>query len=264
MNEVRTGYSRRLMAQNTPQNCRSGSYSQAVLKMLLSAVMLALGASVGYGQWLETRITLPDSLGGATGPFCLTADTSERYVYVGDASGQVYVVDAEAGTRVAKIPCISVSAVCTNTRQNKVYAADYGGNRVLVISCVTNRVVAAIPMGAAGLPTALCYNSTDDKVYVTNHDGGDLAVIDCSSDSVIKTIYLGEGLPRLCYNPAGNRIFCAAYDTLLVIDGASDSVVAVRAGTWTRPFVVNAAANKVYVGGGSIGILVLDGTTGGK
>ena len=223
---------------------------------LLCAMALLLGATAGYSQWLETKITLPDSLGGATGPTCLTTDTSERYVYIGDATGAVYVVDAEARTRVAKVPCIYVSAVCTNTRQNRVYAADYGGNRVLAISCATNQVVAIIPMGAAGLPTALCYNSNDNKMYVAG-DGGDLTVIDCSSDSTVKTTRLGEGQASLCYNPASNRVFCAAYDTLLVIDGASDSVVAVYAGAWWRPMTVNAVANKVYLGS-----LVLDGTTG--
>ena len=54
------------------------------LKTLLCATVLGIGVSVGHGQWLETRITLPDSLGGAIYPTCLTTDTSERYVYVGD------------------------------------------------------------------------------------------------------------------------------------------------------------------------------------
>jgi len=51
------------------------------------------------------------------------------------------------------------------------------------------------------------------------------------------------------------------YDTLLVIDGATDSVVAAYDGAYRGPFAVNAVANKVYAGGGG-GVLVLDGTTG--
>jgi YVTN family beta-propeller protein len=174
----------RVLVRNSAARTRA-----AKAKVLLCALALGLGVSVGYGQWLETKITLPDSLGGATDPFCLTADTSERYVYIGDASGRVYVVDAEAGTRVAKIPCTFVAAVCTNTRQNKVYVADYGGNRVLAISCVTNQVVSTIPLGAAGLPQALCYNSSDNRIYVAS-DRGDLTVIECSSDSAVKTMHL--------------------------------------------------------------------------
>ncbi len=227
------------------------------LSVLLAATCLLSSA---HAQWLETKVTLPDSLGGATGPTCLTTDTSERFVYIGDAGGAVYVVDAEARTRVAKLPCGYVYAVCTNTRQNKVYAADCVGNQVFVISCATNQVVATVPTGAK--PLALCYNSTDDKVYAVNYDGGDLTVIDCSSDSAIKTIHLGEGKASLGYNPASNRIFCAGHDTLKVIDGASDSVVAVFARMWYEPLVVNAVANKVYANAHGVGTLVLDGTTG--
>ena len=234
-------------------------------KLLFLALALLLGATAGYPQWLETQIALPDSLGGALYPTCLTTDTSERYVYIGDygledpggghVGGGVYVVDAEARTRVAKIPFGFISAVCTNTRQNKVYAADYAGNRVFVISCATNQVVATIPTGAN--PLALCYNSTDDKVYVANGDSNDLTVIDCASDNVIKTIRFGESPAGLCYNPASNRVFCEMNDTLVVIDGASDSVAAVHAGVWWGHMTVDAVANKVYLDG-----VALDGTTG--
>ena len=237
----------------------------------LLAVALGIGVSVGHGQWLETKITLPDSLGGAVYPFCLTTDTSERYVYVGDygyehhgAGGGVYVVDAESRTRVAKIPFGFISAVCTNTRRNKVYAADYIGNRVLAISCATNQVVATIPAGVR--PTALCYNSVDDKLYAANADGNDLTVVDCSSDNVIKTIRFGESPTGLGYNPASNRVFCVMNDTLVVIDGASDSVTATYAATWwSGLLVVNAVANRVYSAGvidGDRGLFVLDGTSG--
>ncbi len=241
---------------------RSDSHDNRNVRLLLCVMALLFGATAGHSQWLETKITLPDSLGGAIYPTCFTTDTSERYAYIGDASGPVYVVDAETRTRVAKVPCVYASAVCTNTRRNTVYAADYGWSRVLVISCATNQVVATIPMGASGLPTALCYNSADDKIYVTTEDHDDLMVIDCASDSVVRTIHVGERPSSLCHNPASNRVFCVVSDTLVVIDGASDSIVAAYAGTWRRSLVVNAVANKVYASASGIGMLVLDGTTG--
>jgi len=235
------------------------------MKILACLLTLSVGVSVGHGQWLETRITLPDSLGGAVWSTCLTTDTSERYAYIGDgylgdstAVRAVYVVDAEAGTRVARIPSGYISAVCTNTRRNKVYAADFTRNRVLAISCATNEVVATIPTGAK--PFALCYNSVDDKVCVASYAYGgsdSLTVIDCSSDSAVAMIHVGGGQQGLCYNPASNRVFCATSDTLLVIDGAGDSVVAAHAGQWWGTMVVNAVANKVY-----LRALVLDGTSG--
>jgi YVTN family beta-propeller protein len=260
MHSVQSDRSEGWLTQNTTRNCRFKAHNRVVAPLLICAVALLLGATAGHTQWLETKITLPDSLGGAILPTCLTTDTSERYVYIGDGSGAVYVVDAEARTRVAKVPSGFVYSICTNTRRNKVYAADCVGNRVLAISCATNQVVAAIPTGAN--PSALCYNSTDDKVYVANYDGGDVTVIDCSSDSVTKTIDLGRNPASLSYNPASNKVFCAGHDTLMVIDGATDSVVAAFAREWYGPIVVNAVANKVYANAKVVGTLVLDGTTG--
>jgi YVTN family beta-propeller protein len=259
MHKAQSDRSEGRLALDMPHSCRFKAHNRALgRRLLLCAVVLLLGATAGHPQWLETKVTLPDTLGGATWPTCLTTDTSERYVYIGDRGGAVYIVDTKARTRVAKIPCGDVSAICTNTRRNKVYAADYVGDNVLAISCATNQMIATVPMGAK--PFAVCYNSTDDKTYVAsfvNGESGSLTVIDCSSDSVVATMHVGAGQPSLCYNPAGNRVFCATADTLLVIDGAGDSVVAACDGEWWGTMIVNAVADKVY-----LGFLALDGTTG--
>ena len=234
----------------------------AGLKFLLCALALLLGAAVSRGQWLETKIVLPDSLGGATGPTALTTDSSERYVYISDAGGSVYIVDAEAGLRVAKVSTDPSSSVCSNPRRDKVYAPNCIRNDVTVISCATNQAVATVPVGTR--PVALCYNSHDDKVCCANYDSDDLTVIDCASDSATKTVHVGEEPSALCYNPASNRVFCVVSDTVAVLDGASDTVVALieaTVGGWGSRMSVNPAGNRVYATGGS-GVLGLDGTTG--
>ncbi len=261
MGRALTGYSRRLKARNAPRNCRSVTYSRG-LKELLCALALVLGTTVARGEWVETRITIPDSLGGTTGPIALTTDSSERYVYISDIGGNVYVVDGEAGTRVAKILTDTSGALCTNSLRNKVYAAHHGKNSVAVISCATNQVIATIPVGSG--PNALCYNSRDDKVYCANYTSDDLTIMGGASDNVINTIHAHKP-QSLSYNPAGDRVFCRATDTLVVIDGTSDSVVAAHAGRWGGLLVANAAANRVYVSGlvgSGAGVFVLDGTTG--
>jgi YVTN family beta-propeller protein len=268
MNRIVSIRSQRLPARNAPRGSGRVVRARSLRPLILCALALVICASVGNGHWLETRITLPDSLGGALYPTCLATDTSERYVYIGDhgyddcvAGGGVYVVDAESRTRVAKVPYGFISAVCTNTRRNKVYAADSAGDRVIVVSCATNQVVATVPTGAN--PIALCHNSTDDKMYAADRGGHDVTVIDCGTDTVIKTILFGESPTVLCYNPASNRVFCETDDSLVVIDGTSDSVVAVYAETWlSGAMVVNAVANRVYVSSLSGGVLVLDGESG--
>ena len=245
-----------------PHNQAVTSNNRAVsLRLLLCALALVLCATVARGQWLEAKITLPDSLGGATGSACLTTDSSERFVYVGDIGGAVYVVDAEAGLRVGKVLTNSpVNAVCSNPRRNKVYAGSTG-NKVTVISCATNQAVATVSAGIGR--KALCYNSHDDKVYCVNWDSDDdLTIIDGASDSVIKTMHVGGGQSALCYNPASNRVFCVVSGTVTVLDGASDTIVAlVEASGSGSSMSVNPLTNKLYVTGGG-GVVALDGTTG--
>jgi len=72
-----------------PLGPNPGSPRRSAGPLLALALGMALGASTLRGQWLETKITLPDSLGGATGPCCLATDSSERFVYVGDYGGAV-------------------------------------------------------------------------------------------------------------------------------------------------------------------------------
>jgi YVTN family beta-propeller protein len=54
-----------------------------------------------------------------------------------------------------------------------------------------------------------------------------LAVIDCATNSVITVMHTGTNLTALCYNPTANKLYCADSSLVLVLDGVTDSVVAV-------------------------------------
>jgi DNA-binding beta-propeller fold protein YncE len=116
---------------------------------------------------------------------------------------------------------------------NKIYCVNagsgFGGggpqdSTVSVIEVASDSVVATVVL--CPYPDALCYNSVSDKVYV----GGIfiLAAIDCSTDTVTAEFppcYMGS--PGMSYSQRSNRLhYCECADTVAVVDGASDSVIA--------------------------------------
>jgi len=225
------------------------------MKILACLLSLSVGVSVGHGQWLETTIVLPDTLGWLDHPWSLGYNTLNNRVYVGCDSG-VLVIDGATNQRLA---CIKTGgrmfAFCYNPQSNKVYSASQRDSSVTVIDCVRDVVVATLRAGQD--PQALCYNSIDNKVYCASHWTGDVTVIDGAGDSVITTVPGIALAVALSYDPEYNKVYCAGgYDgggnTVTVIDGATDSVVAtITVGAGPRGFCMNPAQDRVYVANSS-------------
>ena len=93
----------------------------------VAVLLLAVGCwlSPARGQWKETDILLPDSLGGLGSPQCLVYDSANNTIYVGGAGGDcVLAIDGTTNERVARIPAGSnVSTLCYNPQNNKVLCA---------------------------------------------------------------------------------------------------------------------------------------------
>lgn len=225
---------------------------------------------MAHSQWLETTIPIPDTFGGLEGAQVLVYDSANNCVYVGGRGTDVMVVDCETNKRVARVPTgPNVVALCCNTRDNKVYSANYDGWSVTVVDAASNRrrktlplsyvptafcynslankvycgaesvyvidgasdsVLATVPAGV-WCENSLCYNPQDDKVYAANIEDSSVTVIDGTTNQVLTTIRVGRVPYGLCYNWQNDKVYCPSnYDnTLSVIDGATDSVLAVLA-----------------------------------
>ena len=95
-------------------------------KLLLFAVCALV--SVGLGQWRETTVLLPDSLGGlgVRGASSTTLPTTPSTL-AADRGQCVVAIDGTSNERVARIPTGSdVVALCYNPQNNKVYCANSG------------------------------------------------------------------------------------------------------------------------------------------
>ena len=113
-------------------------------KFVLFTICCLLCA-VGAGQWFETLIDLRDSLGGLANPRCFAYDSINNTVYVGaESGGCIVAIDGATNEKIARIPAgPKVFALCCNSRENKVYAADYLADSVTIIDAAGNRVIAA-------------------------------------------------------------------------------------------------------------------------
>jgi len=76
----------RIFAVWRPNNRSTYCHSRAVrLKVLLCASVLLLAATIGHGQWLESVIELPDTLGPLNGPYHLACTDNPAFprLYIG-------------------------------------------------------------------------------------------------------------------------------------------------------------------------------------
>ncbi len=192
---------------------------------------------------LETTITLPED----SYPCALCYNSHNDKVYCANAcngmnghsatAGNVTVIDGASNQVITTVRDGSgPSALCYNSRDNKVYCANWGGN-VTVIDGASNQVITTV--AAESCPCALCCNSRNNKVYCANNGvwaganmdtiiGDSVTVIDGASNQVIATVAPGSYL--LCYNPQNNKVYCANYvsGNVTVIDGASNQVIATQ------------------------------------
>jgi YVTN family beta-propeller protein len=197
--------------------------NRGIVLLFMCSLALGLGATAGYGQWLEKTVMLPDTLGWLSFPWSLVHNPQNNKIYVGCDDG-ILVIDGTTSQRLARIKMTGgrVWALCYNPQNNRVYAADLDRDYVFVIGGESDSVITLIGVGRE--PYALCYNAQDNKVYCTNHQDKTVTVIDGAANRVVATVDVGNGPCYLCYNPEENKVYCANEwsGDVTVIDGVAD------------------------------------------
>ena len=234
------------------------------MKLRLMGVLLVLVASA-FGQRLEHRIVLPDSLTSAKRPSVLLYNPTDTTLWVG-ADQCVLVLKPAFGEWVAKVQTQhQVAGICLNPVRNKVYVActcdtltvvdgsthsivrriptdgsvahlaySRASDRVFyatgdtllgVVDCASDSVIGSI--GANGHIDDICVNSDGTKLYCATSAGLNMQVIDCLGDSLVKTFWTGTGPFHLLYNPLANKVYCSEYEDedLAIIDAGRDSLL---------------------------------------
>jgi len=174
-----------------------------------TGLCLLVAVAVLPGQWLESTLRLPDTLGGLRSLRCIACNTANNRMYVSGQEGECTIaIDGATSKKVARIPSgyFTIDA-CYNPVANKVYTANYYDDRLTVIDGAGDTVLATVMVGDR--PVALCYDSGSNKVYCTNSLSDNVTVISCSTNAVVRTLSVGYGPLVLAWNPDKRRVYTA-------------------------------------------------------
>jgi YVTN family beta-propeller protein len=224
-----------------------------MLKPRLLLFALVVVVSIGFGQWLEKVMYLPDSAGGVLSPQTVACNPVGTRVYVGGTSRGVSVLDAASGQRLYRIETgPDVSAVLYVPIRNKVYVASRGVDTVYVADGATGRVSGAIPVGRG--PAALAGLPSGERLYVacagtSSTPDSRVYEIDCSTDAVRAIHVVGSHPIALSYDPANNFLYStnSMSNTVSAIDCSSGiDTIEIPVGSGPAALACNPGNNKVY------------------
>lgn len=157
----------------------------------------------------------------------LTIDYEDHYLlstHVGP--GVLYVIDTRTN-RVVKaihgLPGITAAVYVPGLR--KVYACDWGENKIGVVSLRTMRVIKKL--ATSEKPNGGTYAEPFGKVYISDTLGKEVAVVDVHTDEVVKELKFDSETGMVQFDPAGRKVYVnlRSTDKVAEIDPASDSVV---------------------------------------
>ncbi|MBM3313672.1 hypothetical protein FJY70_03655 [candidate division WOR-3 bacterium] len=105
---------------------------------------------------------------------------------------------------------------------DRLYVSCPDANKVAVVDCRNDSVIASIRVGA--WPRDLALNRPHRKLYVLNLDGESLSIIDLNTNRVIRTIRLGNVPYAGYYLESAAKYYCGASHIVWVVDGIGDTV----------------------------------------
>lgn len=136
-------------------------------------------------------------------------------------------LDPATGQRLGRILCgSSVRALCWNSTDNRVYAANYLSSSVTVIDAGTLRPIRTVRVPAG--PVALLHNPENDLVYCASAGlqpnlADTVTVLDGATNQVVARVRVGQAPAALALNRLRNKLYVAnsAGASVSVIDAAS-------------------------------------------
>jgi len=231
---------------------------------------VGIGSNLAYGRDLgRMYVAMGDSglavFDCATDSLLRVINVPARAVFYDSARCKLYcaggssllVLDAEAETLLTEMPSVTEAcAFCLNPVRGLLYVGGAVPYSVTVIDCTADTVVRVLETNSGH--TQLEWSQTYDKVYARSDNNGELLIIDCSTNEVLGSFRpRGQWVGGISLNPDGTRLFCPANSSLL-IDCATDSVVAELAAMESGQAVWSHDGWRIYVVGWDLGVLVVD------
>ncbi len=191
-----------------------------------------------------------------TAVFACTTLHAQTVAYVTNSSSNtVSVIDVANNAGTATIGTGNTPAGVVFTPDGtRAYVTNLSDGTVSVIATASNTVIANIQIG--GFPAIPAITPDGNTLYVPTFFGNSIVVVNTATNSVIATIVGGNAPYAAAITPDGTRAYVLGFNTVSVIDTASNTIVQSIAvdsfPSLELPFPVIAitpGGGTVYVGG---------------
>lgn len=201
-------------AQHTAFDPRSGKYFASVSKPNQVAVVDA--------QTFKITNTVPTD-GSLDG---IVFDPKNRCVYAAHDNGkELWVISADTEKIVATVAIPGAPEyLLYDAAADRIYLNIKTTDEVVVIDPAQNAVVAHWPTAPAKGPHGLALDAASGRLF-SSGSNGQLVIIDLASGHVIGSVTIAAKVDQIAFDPALQRIYCAASEILSVVQETPDGAV---------------------------------------
>ena len=201
-------------AQHTAFDPRSGKYFASVSEPKQVAVIDA--------KTFKITNTIPTD-----GPLDgIVFDPKNRCVYAAHDNGkEVWVISADTEKIVATVAIPGPPEyLLYDAATDRIYLNIKTTDEVVVIDPAQNAVVARWPTAPATGPHGLALDAKQGRLFAAGNNG-QLVVLDLIGGRVIGAVAITPKVDQIAFDPGVRRIYCAASDTLSVVQITAEGAV---------------------------------------
>jgi YVTN family beta-propeller protein len=190
------------------------------------------------------------------------------FAYVGDANGNVSVINTTTNKIVSIIPVgNSLFGASVSPDASTVYISSHHSdfatwNTIAEISTATNTVTGTIEDNYA--PLTIITSHDGSLLYVATYEGEDFEVINTITGAVISRVFTGEVPYGLAVTPDGSKAYIGNFDfdTLWVVNIAANAIVKkILVGSRPATLQISPDGSKLFVANTDSGTISVINTT---
>ena len=153
-------------------------------------------------------------------------DPKNRCVYAAHDDGkELWVISAESEKIVATVSIPGAPEVLLyDAATDRIYLNIKTTDELVVIDPAQNAVVAHWPTAPAKSPHGLALDPKAGRLFAAGNNG-QLAIIELTSGRVIGSVAITPKVDQIAFDPGTRRIYCAASDTLSVVETTADGAI---------------------------------------
>jgi DNA-binding beta-propeller fold protein YncE len=153
-------------------------------------------------------------------------DPKNRCVYAAHDDGkELWVINADTEKIVATAAIPGApEAMVYDPAADRIYLNIKTNDELVVIDPAQNAVIARWPTAPAKGPHGLAFDPKSGRLFAAGNNG-QLVVLDVSSGRVIATVGITPKVDQIAFDSGVNRIYCAASETLSVVQPTPEGAV---------------------------------------